>query len=190
MKRFKRRRIAYYGAVCWMGLLLSLSSCVALVYAQSPAKVREQQLKAAYLFHFPDFVTWPSTPAARDEVVICLSAQHPLYELLRQAISKQPDKALVLQSRYGVQNIEACQMWYVSAAEFPEFQRNLPTIAAQPVLTISSVPGFARAGGMLEFYLEDNKVRLRANLAALHRAQIRVSSRLLRLVELVEEVSP
>lgn len=184
MKSFKEGSRIRRGAI-WLIAFLLLNVNVA--HAQSPSGSREQQLKAAYLFHFPDFVAWPGAQTARDTTVICLSDHLPIYELLREAIAKQPDKSLILQSRHSVQNIAVCQLWYVSNEEFPEFQRHLSTIAEQPVLTISSMPGFARAGGMLEFYLEDNKVRMRANLAALRRAQIRVSSRLLRLVDVVQE---
>jgi hypothetical protein len=53
------------------------------------------------------------------------------------------------------------------------------TLRNSSVLTVSEVPGFADAGGMIEFVIEDDKVRFHINPAAARAAGLTVSSRLL-----------
>ena len=45
---------------------------------------------------------------------------------------------------------------------------------------------FARRGGMIGFFFEDNRVRLEVNRAAAERAGLRVSSKLLAVARLVK----
>jgi hypothetical protein len=52
-----------------------------------------------------------------------------------------------------------------------------------PVLTISSAPGFASAGGAIEFHVVGDRVKFRVNRRTLQLAKISISSRVLVLAE-------
>jgi hypothetical protein len=49
------------------------------------------------------------------------------------------------------------------------------------VLTVGESPDFLRQGGIINFVLEDGKVRFEINQDAATQADLRISSRLLRL---------
>jgi len=55
-----------------------------------------------------------------------------------------------------------------------------------PVLTISETAGFAKRGGMINFTLQDSKVRFEANVDAAKQAGLNISSRLLSLASIVQ----
>jgi hypothetical protein len=48
------------------------------------------------------------------------------------------------------------------------------------------MPGFAKSGGMINFVLEDNRVRFEVNVKAAKDADLNISSRLLALARIVQ----
>jgi hypothetical protein len=56
-----------------------------------------------------------------------------------------------------------------------------------PILTIGDAPGFARRGGIINFMLEDNKVRFEVNVEAAKHAVLNISSRLLALAKITTQ---
>lgn len=50
-----------------------------------------------------------------------------------------------------------------------------------PVLTVSDAPDFVDRGGMLQFVVQDDKVRFLVNLGAAERAGLSLSSELLKV---------
>lgn len=54
------------------------------------------------------------------------------------------------------------------------------------VLLVSDVAGFAARGGMIEFTLRDNKLKLVVNLKSVKQAGLKLSSKLLRMAEILE----
>lgn len=63
----------------------------------------------------------------------------------------------------------------------------LKAVRDQPVLTVGDSSGFAEAGGMIGFLLQDNRVRFDVNLPSAQRSKLRVSSNLLRVARRVLE---
>jgi len=55
----------------------------------------------------------------------------------------------------------------------------------RPILTVSDADGFAQRGGMIRFVTDRNRIRLQLNLAATEAAHLTISSKLLRVAEIV-----
>jgi hypothetical protein len=53
------------------------------------------------------------------------------------------------------------------------------------VLTVGETEGFAARGGIINFYIEGNRVRFEINPDAAHRSGLKISSQLLQLGKLV-----
>ena len=50
-----------------------------------------------------------------------------------------------------------------------------------PILTVSDLPGFDRAGGMIELVVRERRLRFEINLDAVRGARLRLDPKLLRL---------
>ena len=76
-------------------------------------------------------------------------------------------------------------MLFISSSE----RRNLAAILGEAnrraVLTVSDSDRFAANGGMIGFVEADGKIRLEVNLEAAQKANLRVSSQLLKLARIV-----
>jgi hypothetical protein len=58
------------------------------------------------------------------------------------------------------------------------------------VLTVSDMDNFGRRGGMIRLVLDQNRVRFRINAEAARQNEVVISSKLLRMAEIVETTQP
>jgi hypothetical protein len=56
----------------------------------------------------------------------------------------------------------------------------------QHILLVSDAENFAAQGGMIQFSLRDNKLKLVVNLNSVKQANLKLSSKLLRMAEILE----
>ncbi|WP_238527294.1 YfiR family protein [Methylomonas methanica] len=165
-----------YGLFC-MGVCLSLCG-----HAEDGQPIsREYQLKTAYLFHFAELAEWPEATA----VTICLQGNNPIRTYLPVLNGQHIDNKAV-RVKLGVPiAVEECQILF-----FSDLNALSATVLAQAqkyhVLLVSDADDFAQKGGMIQFTLRDNKLKLVVNLNSVKSAGLKLSSKLLRMAEILE----
>jgi hypothetical protein len=174
-------------AVAALAGLLSIA-CVRWVSAQSNAS-SEYQVKAAFLFHFAQFVDWPpeAFKDAATPLTYCTVGEDPFRGALDgslngKTIEGRPVRVLHFQK---AQEIQGCQILFLGIPEKKFVSTTLATLRASPVLTVGESENFVQQGGMIGFFVEDNKVRFEINLDAAERAKLKISARLLALAKTV-----
>jgi len=179
----------------WMLVLMAAT----LVLAASPARSQgvvatEYAVKAAFLYHFAKFIEWPESVGgpSPSEVHLCVVGADPfgdaLDELGARGVEGLADGARV-QIRH-VANLKppvACHIAFISNSERSRLAAHLADATAAHVVTVSDLSGFAESGGVIQFVLEDGKVRFWINRGAAERADVRLSSRLLALARIVDD---
>jgi hypothetical protein len=157
------------------------------VYAgQSPT---EYQVKAAYLSNFLKFVEWPDDPAAdpHGKWVIGFVGDSPIGGELSRLIEGKNvlGRDLQVKKFQTTDNLRGCNILFISESE----QKRLPPILAalrgSSVLTVADMDNFIGAGGMIQFVVEDARVRVAIDVGATGRARLKISSKLLLLARLV-----
>lgn len=147
---------------------------------------RLDQLMAGYVLNFTKFVEWPES-SHPSKLVICVAGNPGLYQALRTGA----DSASVGARQVIVREIEdagstaGCHVLYI---EKPVHVARVET--AGPLLTVSDVSGFADAGGTIELFTQQNRLRFIINLENARRAGLRISSNLLQLAAAVEDGEP
>ncbi len=137
----------------------------------------EYKLKALYITRLADFIIWPDT-ANRKTFKICIDATDKVAAQLKALdIKRILNRKLELVDKPGSLVIKQCDFLYLSAGKVA------PLLENTAVFTLSSHPGFAEQGGMIEFYLDQTKVRMKVNLKAVNKAGIKLSSKLERLLK-------
>ena len=87
--------------------------------------------------------------------------------------------------RFGrVEDIKACDILFISQSEGNRLEPILAGLENRPILTVSDIDRFAERGGMIGF-VTDRHIRLRINLQTAHAAHLTISSKLLRVAEMV-----
>jgi hypothetical protein len=74
---------------------------------------------------------------------------------------------------------------FVSRSEKDQLPDILKGISGKPILTVGDTVGFAKRGVMVNFYLEDNKIRFEINMEAARLAGLKISSNLLKIGKII-----
>jgi hypothetical protein len=169
----------------WFAVLLLLG-----VSAQAQPVPREFQVKAAFLFHFAQFVEWPPTAFAASNSPLCIGVLGnnvfgaAIEETVRgETIQKR--KLTVRHFRHW-KDVKDCDLLFVSNSETERTDEILAHLKAQPILTVSDLESFARRGGMIQFYLQGPQLRFEINSKAAEEAGLKLSSHLLNLGKIVK----
>jgi hypothetical protein len=151
-------------------------------------QVNEYQVKAFFLSNFTRYVDWPSQKftSPTDPIVICILGQNPFGSALEQAVHGKAveGRAVVVHKISEIQPQSSCHILFVSASERKRFRSSSGALRSSGVLTVGESEGFANDGGVINFTLEDDKVRFEINVEAAAREQLRISSKLLSLARM------
>jgi hypothetical protein len=165
-----------------MFFLLSIGFCINGLSQGAPT---EYQIKAAFLFNFAKFVDWP--PEAfrytNSPIVVGVLGKNVFGTTLQATIRDKTVNNRFFQFREFTSATEAtnCQILFISSSEKDNFAKIVTGLHNASILTVSEADGFIKAGGMINFIIEDSKVRFQISEAAAKKAGLKVSSKLLSL---------
>ena len=159
-------------------------ACVAA--GQTPATA-EYDVKAAFLFHFAQFVEWPDEAFkdANSPLTYCTIGDDPFRGSLDTILGGKTLGTRSFRVRHfkQPQEIQGCQVLFLGMEEKKPFPEILAKAKAHSVLTVGESEHFAQEGGMIGFVLTENKIRFEINLEAAQKAKLKISSRLLALAK-------
>lgn len=163
--------------LCWLMPCLAAFAGSAAIAAES---ADEYRLKAAFMYHFTQFVDWPAGAFASAEApfTICVFGADPFGEALK-ALEKRNVKGRPIAIAYprSAAETQACRILYSDATD-----RNLiKTLGEAPVLSVTSRADAAEAGFGIGFVAQGDKVRWMLNLDAARRAQLKLSAKLIEI---------
>ena len=157
------------------------------VYAQTPV-AREYQLKAVFLYNFTQFVEWPTHSFTSDQapMVIGILGTDPFGSYLEETVAGENINGHPLRvQRYStVEEIGSCQILFINVADKNKREQIIVKLKGRNILTVSDAPDFLLQGGMIRFFTKQDKIKLQVNLEETKTANLVISSKLLRLVDL------
>jgi len=182
-------------------LFLSLPA-MPVCYGLTETESKEYQLKAAFLYNFIKFVDWPVNIADNNEIAIGVISREPLGNLFEPLKDKKVKNKNVIIKQYpsfeelqklGKQNkaamdeqiesIKKCHLLFICASEATNLREILEQVKDKNILTVGEAENFLKAGGMINFVVDDKKVRFEINLEASDKAKLKISSQLLQLAK-------
>ncbi len=173
--------------VCGMTLL-----CI--LFLTNPVKgerEREYKVKAAFLYNFAQFVTWPSNQSTKEErqFNLCLYGNSPIHRFLEESVQgkKLHNKEVFFLHLTSRKAIQTCHLLFIGTTRREWTAALRPTLRGKPILTIAEFDQFSKTGGMIQFFIEDKKVRFAINPDEVERGNLHISSKLLQLAKIVNE---
>lgn len=190
LSHFKAKRGPFGGRlkllVCALGTALILLSGNT---GAQPAASKEYQIKAAFLFNFAQFVEWPANAFTNSEAPLCIGVlgDDPFGKALDETIQGETirNRKLVIRRSHRVEDLMDCQVVFISKSEKGRMADVLSKLNTKETLTVSETEGFARRGGIINFYVEGSKLRFEINPTAAQQRGLKVSSQLLSLGKVV-----
>lgn len=178
--------------LAWLVMVLVLVGGLAApasAWAQPDTPSREHQVKAAFIANFVQFVEWPkSTESTGAPLVIGILGENPFRGALEKAVEGKTvgGRALVVKRFQRVEDLNDLQVLFIPANEQARFAAVREKLGDASVLTIGEADGFAAAGGVIGFFIEEGKVRFEINVRAAERARLKIGARLLKLARVLE----
>jgi len=168
------------GLLCFILLVLGMPQP-----ARTQSTTDEYKVKAAFLFHFAQFLAWPtdSLNAGDSSLIICIFDDEPRRQEFQSAIEGKPIGARVFHVRLlsQPQEIQGCNILFLRRDEIRQQSPILKSLRGRPVLTVGETFDFLSDGGMIRFHIDEGKIRFDINQAAAESSHLEISSRLLLL---------
>jgi hypothetical protein len=149
----------------------------------------EYVVKAAFLYRFAQFVEWPSSAFDGPEAPLrfCVFGRDPFGEALDRTTSGESisGRGIDIRRTMSIAGLEDCHLVFVGHSERAHVAAVIERVQHRPVLTVGETQGFAERGGVINFVLEQNRVRFEVNPESARREGLTIASGLLRLARLV-----
>jgi hypothetical protein len=163
-------------------LLLALMPIFCL--AQPPEAMAPSDVEAAYLYNFGKFVRFPAVPEQDTAPFsICILGGESFGGTLNSLIANESLQGRKIVARRLTSPTAAgnCQIVFIGESEDARLAKDLAAFEKKPILTVSTLPGFLDRGGMIQFVLQNKRVRFAVNLSPAEQNGLALSSELLKV---------
>jgi len=186
-------------------LMIVLSETAAVAEDGVPTD-KEYQIKAAFLYNFVKFVDWPEEKMGDGDkpITIGIIGKDPFGKIFEALKDKKIKGKNVVISRFKsfeelkktgnqnpsefetqISNIRKCHVLFICSSEEESIKEIINLTEKSSVLTVSETANFLENGGIINFLVEEKKVRFEVNLDASDKAKLKISSQLLQLAKRV-----
>lgn len=167
---------------------------------------REYQIKAAFLYNFIKFVDWPKEKATDPNapLTIGIIGKDPFQDAFEPVGDKDTKGRKVLIKRFKpweelkksgekdkslldreIEALRKCHLLFICSSEEKNLKEIINLVKDHSILTVGEMNGFLESGGIINFVMEEQKVRFEINVTNAKRAKLQIRSQLLRLAKRV-----
>lgn len=160
----------------------------------------DYEIKAAFIYNFPSFVTWPKTAfeSSDSDFVICTLGMSD--SRFKRALSRAIDGSNVGQHKMRLEMFRAaedveevkrmCQLVFVDDSERNHFDTINQQLSQSPILLVSDGTDYLDRGGMIRLYRKYPNIRIELNNCILKKAGLVADPHFLDLVEHYQSTCP
>jgi hypothetical protein len=163
----------------WGGMLF--------ICSQQPL-IEEHKIKAAFLFNFAQFTEWPEgTLGSREsQLIIGILGKDPFDSSIDEIVAGEQisGRSLSVQRFKDIEEVNA-HILFINIDESKELKKVMTALSGRSILTVSDESNFIRQGGMIRFVKVNNKIRFQINPEEVKKANLKISSKVLRLAEII-----
>ena len=158
----------------WFALLVALAA----PGADARAQVDAETLKAAFIYNFAIYTTWPSPPRDIGSIMLCVERTSTLVPALRELAGKAVQQRALAVREIDVPDapLERCDILITTP------DRPAPATIERGLLTVCDCEGLpASPGSTIALVREGDRLRFDVDRQAAGAAGLSLSSKLLRL---------
>jgi hypothetical protein len=168
-------------------LLLFFSSCG--VSNAPSATFEESDVKAAFLYYFFHFISWPERELESKDwpFKFCMLKNGPVINALELVLaSPKAAKTVVRVSKISdPEKVSGCDYVFIGSASEDYARDIIAETRGKAILTVSDIDGFSGMGGMIELKRNLNRVNVLVNVELLRAQGLNASSKLLNLATII-----
>lgn len=164
-------------------LILITAAVVILPVRGQDRKPGEYEVKAVFIYNLAKFIEWPDKSLDHSPILtLYILGEDPFgtdLDAIRDKLVK--GKRVVVKQIDSPYALKNAGILFISSSEEKRLQDILKGISGLPILTVGDTQSFAKKGVMVNFYIENNKIRFEINMEATERAGLKISSSILRM---------
>ena len=157
--------------------------------AGQPAAALENDVKAAFLYNFARYITWPAPAfeSASAPVRLCVLADPDFVASVDTIVRGEniDNRPVTRLSPNTAEEARSCHLLYVAASHLERAQPMMTRLGDSPVLAVSDAPKALDRGYGIMFVRENDRVRFDVDLGRTQGRSLTISSRLLRVARRV-----
>lgn len=169
-------------------LLMTLFSLIWNPVTSRAETLEEYHDKAAFLYHFSNFVDWPASTfkATNGHLRICVMGKDPFGQSLDATLANKSvrDHPFEIRRNPPTTELQHCHLLYLPASASSHIRALRHQMAKENVLTVGETVDFMRQGGMVQLFVDNQKIRFAVNTDVINQTNLKVSSKLLRLAKI------
>jgi hypothetical protein len=164
------RRVMAFFLAFWLALPGSA--------ALAQARFSEVEVKAAFLYNFSGFVTFPPEARVDEGIVIGVMGADDVELELRRTAAARPGRPVTVKRVATVDDAAAVHILFVGWRENASLGKILQAVRLAPVLTVTEAPDGIDRGSIINFVTAE-RVQFEVSLEAAARARLHLNARLL-----------
>jgi hypothetical protein len=183
---------------------LLLASSLICLPAHADDEGKTTNVKAAFLFNFARFITWPkaSFKEKDDPIIVLIIDDEKLARSLRTAVKDRSIRGRRLTVRTAkhvdadaekdereayVKAVRAAHIVHLPSSASKRVEDVIETIGDRDIVAVGEGDAFTDAGGMIAFVIIDRKMAFNVNIDAVKRTRLKFSSQLLKLARITHD---
>ena len=160
---------------------------------QNHLQLSSQKIEAGLIYNFLKYTAWPreKLPGPSSPLAVCIFGTEDPFSGFLQPIEEGTfhQRAVKLRFISSVAESDKCHMIFIGADEKAQWPALRKFLANKSVMTVGGFDGFSRAGGMIEFSSEDNRIQIWLNVQAVSEAKLHIYDSLRRLAKVTHPSS-
>jgi len=155
-----------------------------LFFTSLNAYESENKLKVVVIGKVAKFITWKDK--GYDKFIITV-LNNPYGELFNKILIGKKIKNKQIEIKYidNIDNLSDTNILFISTSNAKNLKFILNKIKGKNILTVSDIRGFADKNGIMQIYFASQKVKLRINLNIAKEDNLKISSSLLRIADVI-----
>ena len=179
MRNYKKYSIKKL--VLILGVLISFAS-----YSQ---KYTEYDVKAAYLYNFAKFITWPNEQKnSNKDFIFTVYKNEAFAKVLTEVVKNRKIKGrsckVTLVNK--PEDISNCNILFISNVSNIELKNIISKINSKSIVSVGdNIEDFCLKGGIINFTSKQSKKRFEINVNVANKKKIKISSKLIVLAKII-----
>lgn len=148
------------------------------------------RIKAGYIYHFARFTKWPALADENENqpFVVCVASTFPesdrVFSLQKKVVK---GRSFVVKNYKSKSDIETCHILFIASDDKEFISEKLDDAKNYNVLTIGEENEFVEMGGIINFYLEKQRLRFAVNMKAARQANLKFSAQMLMSAKIIPD---
>ncbi|WP_438970478.1 YfiR family protein [Methylophaga sp.] len=147
----------------------------------SAEKLDTRSMVAKLSYNFAKYASWPEAMTKKKTIDLCYFSDRLKSSFGTLKGKKIDNKPIIVKQLSGIEQSHSCHLIFIDKTEGDLTQQLFMYLADKPVLTVSDIVDFVDEGGMIEVVRKENKFHFKVNQQQLDKAQLKMSSQVLKL---------